>query len=147
MSILPFASKSTVTHTLAKKSKLPQATVTIETDDGNSKFKCFDSDSDATLELNDSKDECETQVGMIFTMKDDMSRNLQDIFSVAGYRATTVKRTFYGKPVNILVDTGCDIVCVLSRITLRSEWKKVTNLKVRGFNGGIVNCLAKTDID
>jgi hypothetical protein len=69
---------------------------------------------------------------MIFTIKDGTLHNLQDIFGVADYRAITVKGIFCGKPVNILVDMDCDIMCVLSHITLRSEWKKMTNLKVHG---------------
>jgi hypothetical protein len=59
----------------------------------------------------------------------------------------SVKGTFCGKPVNILVDTGCDIVCVLSCIAPRKEWKKVHNLSICGFNSGIVNCPVKADID
>jgi hypothetical protein len=46
------------------------------------------------------------------------------------------------------VDTGCDIMCISSRIALRNEWKKVHgDLKVRGFNGELVKCPAKMDLE
>ena len=72
---------------------------------------------------------------------------LPQVLSAAGERAITVKGTFQGKTINILVETGCDIVCISSRIAPRISWKKVHGLKVRGFNGGIVNCPAKCDIE
>jgi hypothetical protein len=87
------------------------------------------------------------EVRTIFVLKDRLVHGLQNILSVAENRAITVKRTFCGKPINILVDTGCDIICISCRIALRSEWKKVHNLQVHGFNKDIINCLAKVDID
>jgi hypothetical protein len=80
-------------------------------------------------------------------MEDRSQHNLKQILRAAGSRAISVKGTFCGKPVNILVNMGYDIVCVSSRIAPRKEWKKVHNLKVHRFNGGIVNCPVKTDID
>jgi hypothetical protein len=87
------------------------------------------------------------RIGTLFMMEDGSQHNLKHILSAAGSRVISIKGTFRGKPVNILVDTGCDIVCVSSRMALKKEWKKVHNLKVRRFNGGIVNCPAKADID
>jgi Zinc knuckle len=83
----------------------------------------------------------------IFTLEDGSEHDLKDILSVIGNHAISVKSTFHGKPINILVDTGCDIVCVSSCIALCNEWKKVHDLKVHGFNGRIVNYLAKTNIE
>jgi hypothetical protein len=59
-------------------------------------------------------DEAETmsfeEVRTIFILKDGSVHSLQDILSVAGNRAITVKEIFYSKPINILVDIECDIV-------------------------------------
>jgi hypothetical protein len=85
--------------------------------------------------------------GAIFTLEDRSEHDLKDILSVTGNRASSIKSTFHDKPINILVNTGCDIVCVSSRIALCNEWKKVHDLKVRGFNRGIINCPAKADIE
>jgi hypothetical protein len=43
---------------------------------------------------------------------------LQNILSLAENRAIIVKEIFQDKLINILVDTECDIICVLSHITL-----------------------------
>jgi hypothetical protein len=43
------------------------------------------------------------------------------------------------------MDTGCNIVCISSRIASRSKWKKMHGFQVRGFNGGLVQCPAKID--
>jgi hypothetical protein len=93
----------------------------------------------------DTKDE-NILAGCVFTMEDGSHMKLQDVLSTAGARAATVKGNFCGKPINILLDTDSDIVCVSSRIAPRSEWKKMHGLHVRGFNGGIVNCPTKADI-
>jgi hypothetical protein len=81
-----------------------------------------------------------------FILENGTETKLVDVLS-AGARAITVKGTFRGKKVNILVDTGCDIVCISSRIAPRSEWKKMHDLQVRGFNGGLVRCPAKIDVE
>jgi hypothetical protein len=52
--------------------------------------------------------------GCVFTLEDGSLHTLKDIFSTAGARAITVKGKFRGKPINILFDTGSDIVCVSS---------------------------------
>jgi Retroviral aspartyl protease len=83
----------------------------------------------------------------IFTLEDGSEYDLKDILSVTRNHTSSVKDTFHGKPINILVNTGCDIVCVSSHITPHNEWKKVHDLKVHGFNGGIINCPAKADIE
>jgi hypothetical protein len=49
-----------------------------------------------------------------------------------------IKNTFREKEVNILVDTGCDIIYVSSRFAPRSEWKKMHDFQVREFNGELV---------
>jgi hypothetical protein len=70
-------------------------------------------------------------------MENSTKREFADLFS-AGARAITVKGVFRGKSVNILVNTGCDIVCVSSRIAPRNEWKKMHGLQVHGFNEELV---------
>jgi hypothetical protein len=80
-------------------------------------------------------------------LEDKSVHELQDILSIAENRAITVKKTFYGKLINILVNIGCDIVCISSHITPQSKWKKVYNLQVHGFNGDIINYPVKIDID
>jgi hypothetical protein len=55
-----------------------------------------------------------------FVLENGTETKLVDVLS-AGARAITVKSIFWGKKVNILVDTGCDIVCISSRIAPRSE--------------------------
>jgi hypothetical protein len=76
-----------------------------------------ESDKKSELECND---EAKTipfkEARTIFVLKDGLVYGLQDILSVVGNRAIMVKRTFRGKLINILIDTECDIVCVLSRI-------------------------------
>jgi len=79
-------------------------------------------------------------------MEDGSQKKIANLRSVAGARAITVKGTFRKKQVNILVDTGCNIVCISSRLVLRSEWKMRRDLKVRGFNGRIVPCPGKAAI-
>ena len=102
---------------------------------------------DAVLEKPPETEEVTKEIlGCIFTMEDGSQHTLKEVLSTAGSRAITAKGTFRGKPINILFDTGSDIVYVSSRIAPRSEWKKVHGLKVRGFNRGIVNCPAKADI-
>jgi hypothetical protein len=114
-----------------------------------------DSNRDNLLDLSDwAEDEPKTAdtkdedilAGCVFTMEDGSHIKLQDVLSTVGARAATIKGNFCKKPINILLDTGSDIVCVSSRIAPRSEWKKMHGLRVRGFNGGIVNCPAKADI-
>jgi hypothetical protein len=83
----------------------------------------------------------------IFTLEDGSEHDLKDILSVTENHASSIKNTFRGKPINILVNTECDIVCVSSRIALHNEWKKMHDLKVCSFNGGIVNCPTKADIE
>jgi hypothetical protein len=82
-----------------------------------------DGEEPPALENGDSDDEDEeTRItGTIFTLEDGTEKSLADILSAAGDRAITVKGTFRGKVINILVDTGCDIVCVSSRIAPRKE--------------------------
>jgi hypothetical protein len=58
------------------------------------------------------------KVKTIFVLEDESVHDLQDILSLAGNRAIIVKRTFHGKLINILVNTGCDIIYVSSCITL-----------------------------
>jgi hypothetical protein len=56
----------------------------------------------------------------VFILENGIETKLVDVLST-GARAITAKGTFRGKKVNILVDTGCDIVCVSLRIAPRSE--------------------------
>jgi hypothetical protein len=83
----------------------------------------------------------------IFTIENGSEHNLKNILSVAGNHAISIKSTFHDKPVNILVDTRCDIVCVSSHIALYNKWKKVHDLKVHGFNREIIKCPTKTNIE
>lgn len=100
------------------------------------------------LDNSDNDEEDESHTETVFTMEDGTQQGLAEILGTAGARAVTVKGTFHGRPINILVDTGCDIVCVSSRIAPRSKWKKVHgDLRVQGFNGGIVKCPVKADIN
>jgi hypothetical protein len=64
-----------------------------------------------------------TDLREVFTMEDGTQRKIGDLQSVAGARAITVKDTYKGKPINILVDTGCDIVCVTTRLIPPEERK------------------------
>jgi hypothetical protein len=57
----------------------------------------------------------------MFVLKDESVHGLQDILSVVENTVITVKETFHGKPINILIDTGCDIVCISSCIASQSE--------------------------
>jgi Retroviral aspartyl protease len=84
---------------------------------------------------------------VIFTIENGSEHDLKDILSVTGNYTISVKSTFHDKPVNILVDIGCDIVCVSSHITPHNEWKKMHDLKIRGFNRRIIKCPAKVDIE
>jgi hypothetical protein len=81
----------------------------------------------------------------IFTMENGSKHDLKDILSVTENHAISIKSTFHSKPINILINTRCDIVCVSSHIA--SHNKKVHDLKVHSFNGGIVKCSTKTDIE
>jgi hypothetical protein len=105
----------------------------------------FESNSEKTK--SDHEEDPRAHIDTLFTMEDRSQHDLKHILNAAGSRAISIKSTFCGKPVNILVDTGCDIVCVSSRIAPRKEWKKVHNLRVCRFNGEIVNYPAKADID
>ena len=81
-------------------------------------------------------------------IKDSTETQLMNMVNMAGKRAITVEGYFRDKPINILVDTGCDIVCVSSQLMPRNEWKKVhKKLIVCGFNGNPVQCSAKVDLD
>jgi hypothetical protein len=60
-------------------------------------------------------------IGTLFTMEDGSQHDLKHILNAVGSRVISVKGTFYSKSVNILVDTGCDIVCISSRITPRKK--------------------------
>jgi Reverse transcriptase (RNA-dependent DNA polymerase)/RNase H-like domain found in reverse transcriptase/Aspartyl protease len=72
----------------------------------------------------------------------------EQILSMARNQAISVQGMFQEKVVTILVDTGCNIMCISSHIASRNEWKKVHgDLKVRGFNGGLVKCPAKMDLE
>jgi hypothetical protein len=79
----------------------------------------FESSSEGTE--SDYENDPEAHIGTLFTMEDGSKHDLKHILNTAGNRAISIKGTFCGKPVNIFVDTGCDIVCVSSRITLKKE--------------------------
>jgi hypothetical protein len=81
----------------------------------------LDNRSDEKTEFicnNEVKTILSKEVRTIFILKDGSVHGLQDILSIVENRAITVKRMFRGKPINILVDTGCDIIYISSRITL-----------------------------
>jgi Retroviral aspartyl protease len=83
---------------------------------------------------------------LVFVLKKGEEVTLDALIGVVGSRACTFKDKYNNKNINILVDIGCDITCVASRIVPRNEWYKVHNLQVQGFNEGLVKCLTKTDI-
>jgi hypothetical protein len=79
----------------------------------------YDSDKDEDLPLPTTSISHSGKT--IFTMEDGLEHNLKDILNVTGNHAISVKDTFHGKPINILIDIGCDIVCVSSRIALYNK--------------------------
>jgi hypothetical protein len=101
-----------------------------DSDDNTDLLSDWTEEETRELDLAPDETEEDTLSGCVFTMEDRSHKKLQEVLSTAGARAATVKGTFRGKPINILLDTGSDIVCVLSHIAPRNEWKKVHNLRV-----------------
>jgi len=54
-------------------------------------------------------------------IKDSTETQLMNMVNMAGKQAITVEGYFRDKSINILVDTGCDIVCVSSQLMPRNE--------------------------
>jgi hypothetical protein len=79
----------------------------------------YDSDKYEDVSPPATPDGCSGET--IFTMENGSEYDLKDILSVTGNHAISVKDTFHGKPINILVDIECDIICMSSCITLHNE--------------------------